>query len=526
MAKKTKKETSLPLIISLVFFVLLSIGLGVFCYVLNSDMAQKEKAADDAKKELKNARDLSKEAELIARIQRIYLGLDDGEDRTVVGTDVAEGSKPALALKDLQDKVAKKLAVDPLPPDFDFWKIEFDEKKMLKLPAKGGGLMDVVAPLYDRSNKAVTANAAAAKGFDTARKDMDSKVKSADDARVAFDKAATDIPARFIADLKKANDQKDTIRTTFQKEIVDVRKSEDALKDDIAARELALTKLREQLKGVQADLSILNEKAKAKQDVFQFDEPQGKILRRLVENNVVEIDLGSAALVRPGLTFTVLPYDFPEKGRQSRMFVERVPDERGNYKANVVFRPKATIEVIEVLGPNLSRARITEEYSDIRDRAMPGDLLYNSVWRKGGAAHIVLVGIFDVNGDGTDDIEAVVRDLTKMGIPVDAYYDLRTRKWVGRITDQTRYVIEGYTPSNSANDPNQKAKSDMIAGLTAAKDEARNKGIAIVNFRDVFPRMGYKANLHVSEDRINQAAARYLAGVGTADAAPPPNPNP
>ena len=33
--------------------------------------------------------------------------------------------------------------------------------------------------------------------------------------------------------------------------------------------------------------------------------------------NIVEINLGSDALVRPGLTFTVLPSDYPEKGRQS-----------------------------------------------------------------------------------------------------------------------------------------------------------------------------------------------------------------
>ena len=66
----------------------------------------------------------------------------------------------------------------------------------------------------------------------------------------------------------------------------------------------------------------------AKNDAFQFDEPQGKIRNRLAEG-IVEIDIGSAASVKPGLTFTVLPSDFPEKGRQSRMRVFRIPDERG-----------------------------------------------------------------------------------------------------------------------------------------------------------------------------------------------------
>ena len=154
-----------------------------------------------------------------------------------------------------------------------------------------------------------------------------------------------------------------------------------------------------------------------KTDAFQFDEPQGKVRNRLAEG-IIEIDIGSAARVKPGLTFTVLPSDFPEKGRQSRMRVFRIPDERGIYKSVERFVEKGTIEVIEVLSPTLSRARITSEGDYIRDGISKGDLLYNAVWRKGAADHIALVGIFDTNGDGTDDIVKVVRELKEMGVIV------------------------------------------------------------------------------------------------------------
>ena len=53
------------------------------------------------------------------------------------------------------------------------------------------------------------------------------------------------------------------------------------------------------------------------------------------------------------------------------------------YKNVERFVEKATIEVIEVLGPNLSRAGSPSEFDPIRDGVAPGDLLYNSVWRKG-----------------------------------------------------------------------------------------------------------------------------------------------
>ena len=205
-----------------------------------------------------------------------------------------------------------------------------------------------------------------------------------------------------------------------------------------------------------------------------------------------------------------------ERSPRSRdRWMIRLPDERGNYKSYPRFVPKADIEVIEVLGPNLSRARIVAgtEADPIRERVMPGDLLYNAVWRKGTADHIALVGIFDTNGDGTDDLAAVVRDLTRMGIPVDAYYDLRKRAWVGRITEQTRYVVQGAIPLVAPADPNQKAKSELVTGINQALADSRQKGLSVVDFRDFFPRMGYKVRVDVGEDKINQAAARYLGGV-------------
>jgi hypothetical protein len=135
------------------------------------------------------------------------------------------------------------------------------------------------------------------------------------------------------------------------------------------------------------------------------------------------------------------------------------------------------------------------------------------VWRKGTADHVALVGVFDVNADGVDDIEAVVRDLRKMGIPVDAYFDLRKGAWVGQISERTRYVVQGAQPTSSAGDPNTAAKSKLIGGISQAINEARNKGVSVVDFRDFFPRMGYKVRTDITEDKINQAAARYLSNI-------------
>ena len=278
------------------------------------------------------------------------------------------------------------------------------------------------------------------------------------------------------------------------------------------------------------DLAEEVAKNAAKDDASKYETPLGKVLRRYPDGTV-EIDFGSDAMVKPGLKFTVLPSDYPQKGEQSRMMVERKPDSSGIFRGKAQWRAKANIEVVEVKGPNLSICKLILmhagdtpdgkkierlEYDDIRDRVITGDLIYHEFWKKGTADHIALAGQFDTNGDGTDDIEAVVRDFRAMGIPVDAWFDMRTQKWEGKLTPRTRTLIYGEFPINSGTDPNRDAKTALTTKLVAAIEEARQKGIKTEPYGRVFPKMGYYARVPLSEDKINQATARYLNSV------PPP----
>jgi WD40 repeat protein len=127
-------------------------------------------------------------------------------------------------------------------------------------------------------------------------------------------------------------------------------------------------------------------------------ELQGKVVRRL-SDGIVEINIGSDVAIRPGQTFTVLPKDFPEKGRQSRTHKVGIPDEGGKYKTVEQFVEKASVEVIEVLGPNVSRCRITKEFDPIRDAAAAGDLLYKPVGNK-SATYAAAAVVRPVGGVG------------------------------------------------------------------------------------------------------------------------------
>ncbi len=553
MAKtKQAKETSLPVIVALVFFIVSTIGLGVFVYVLFSDQEAKDAQVVAAKKEVTDMRASVKEAELIARIYRVACGIQEGagneSDLVIVQNEVKEGSKPyqelvkmnAAAKKrgvDVANDVAAKFdtaveqhlravaAAGGMPPKFDsstllsadefnIWPGELDANKQL-LPPKGN--------LLEVANRAALVRNFAMKFIGDERSAYQSSVAGNTASKAGYDKGAKAFNDKAIELPKDFNMKIGEMQKLVDKLRDDYRRSEAATRAEITKRDDQIDQLRNEKKllgddilALKGTITLLNSKA-PKSDPFAYDVAQGKITAR--QDNTVEINLGSNAHVQTGLTFTVLPIDFPQKGRVSRMKKVRAPDDRGNYKETEVFIPKATIEVIEVLGPDSSRCRITGEYDDVRDRALPGDLLYNSVWRKGQADHVALIGIFDINGDGTDDIANVVRDLTKMGIPVDAYFDLKTKKWVGKLTDRTRYLVNGFSPTPTPNDPNLEAKTQMIGAMKDARDEAISKSVQVVPARDFFGRTGYKAKIDVSDDFINQAAAKYLSGLG--DITPP-----
>lgn len=528
------KEASTPLIFALVFFVLTTITFGVLWYLSFSETETHLNAKKNAEKDLATLRGTKDEAERLARVYRIYLGVPRGapdDDVNVVDTEAKPNDKIAAEVKQINDAVMKKLGVtDPamMPKDIELWQVE-SSGKVAKSPSEG--LIDQFGKLKGKD----TAYEAADKERSNYQKQAAAIVadsaalrKATADLKAASDKFPADVKkqvADVVAAFDRRTEQYKQAEATANKALAEAKDAKDTADREFRRAQAKITELQ------QDNQRLLQESSKGNRETLAFEEPQGKILRKLPDG-VYEINLGSTAGVRQGLTFTVQPRDFPEKGRESRMRSVRVPDGKGGFKSIDKFIPRGALEVYEVLGPNLSLARVQRssdpqgspygsELDPIRDGIVVGDLLYNSVWRKGVADHVALVGIFDINGDGTDDIESVIRDLNKMGIPVDAYYDMKKRAWVGQVTERTRYVVEGYFPINSATDPNRDEKTKLLAALSAAVNETKQKGVNNINFRDFFGRMGYKFRLDVTEDKINQATSPYLSNVGVGDPAPP-----
>lgn len=526
MARQQSGESKAPLVIALALFVLTTLVLGVLTYLAYSDMEAVNLAADEAKKKEAAAVKLLEAEKAKALLYRVAVGTATEEDRTNL-KNLTKDAKDAVAAeynifyKALLTRVAGAVQ-DVKKKDF-VGKSEFVDPKNVFVwnMAADGTLADAPQkPLVDQMVGFYASQ-------QLAQLDAATKQQQADTAKAAYqqaaanekamadqlDKALKAVPGKVAAQIKTFEDQANKRAQGFEEASKDYRGEIKAQDDAKAKLNFEIQRREDEIARLRILKTRLEEEQTAKADHFQYDRPHGKILAKRGE--VVDINLGSADNVRTGLTFAVHPSDTPIRGMQSR----NRPDGRGGQ----VIVPKAQLEVIEVLGPNLSRARITQETNRIRESVLVGDLLYNSAWRKGSADHIALFGIFDTNGDGTDDIRQLARNLSKMGIVVDAYYDLGKKQWVGEITEKTIYAVEGNIPFKggavSASEAIRAAQSAVRTGIETARKDVLERGTKLVKMRDFFPRIGYTVNLDVSENRIDQAASRYLVDDAAAPAA-------
>ncbi|HVK12529.1 MAG TPA: hypothetical protein VM597_27515 [Gemmataceae bacterium] len=521
MAKQQSGESKAPLVVALAFFVLTTLTLGVLTYMAYSDVAVQKAAAKQAESDKQAAVSKATEEQAKVLMYKTLVGTNTQEEfdnlknggKADAAKQEFEAFKSALVnrLKGVETKAAKdfvgtnkQFAIAPEAVVAWNWTGSLENPPQTPM-------IDAVANGYARQMLAAVRLETETTALNQAKTTYLDALKRAQEAEAGFKKLSADFPAQVAEVQKKADELIQATRQTFAG---DTSKYTADMKTKAEALEMAGIKLREaQAKndGLTQRVDRVEQKASDTQDPFAHDAPHGKIVGK--RSNIVDIDLGSADNVRPGLTFSVQPHDAPTAGLMSRVRPRVGADGRpvmdGNRQVMDV-QPKGTIEVIAVLGAHLSQARITSNPDPIRDALLVGDVLYNPAWKKGAADRVALFGVFDVDSDGTDDVKRVVADLTKMGITVDAYFDLETKKWVGQVTEQTTYAVEGYFPVLVGGDPLAAAKSDITQALIDARNNAKEKGVQVVKARTFFPRAGYKIRMDVSNDTINRAYNRYL----------------
>lgn len=217
-----------------------------------------------------------------------------------------------------------------------------------------------------------------------------------------------------------------------------------------------------------------------------WDEALGKITKIDNKQREVYLDIGSSIGVKPGLSLNVFGGSW--KGKKAEGII------------------KGSLEVIQVLGPTSCRARITSLYDpqgaeivlndqtrgrtqrEVDNAFKDGDLVFNMIF----GTHVVLAGNIHWNGSPSDSPAEQMRNLRefmaileRQGVKVDAYLDLADGKLKGVITPKTRLLVRGDPVAGEE-------RKDINDAIKAVRAEAIEKGMFIIAADNLANVIGYR----------------------------------
>lgn len=536
--KQSGGEASTPLIIALVFFILLSIGLGVMYYMANGEIAGEKAKADEAGNKAKASDLAMKKAQDREKLYKLFVGTGTPEEAAYMANPSNEtkdevrathkaileavNSKISSAVKNNEKALTDKGAGFGLPPT-EVYTWNWPDAGQLPPSPSPLPLMDRLVKVVAERELAVRQTEIETTNAKNELAALSAEKKRYGDTIIKMDK---DLAAavKALTDEKTANGEKSTAAIVKLEALGEgFRKESTRVAVAVEEVELQKKKLEEQNAALAARLARLEAKdaelSEQKAGAFPFNPPHGQILARTGGGKMVDISIGSAANVKPGQSFKVQPASTRTEGLGSRR--KQTYDQSGNLVVSDELMSKGAVEVVEVLGANLSRARITEETDEIRDGILKGDLLYNPLFKKGAADHVVLYGIFDINADGIDDIRDVAQQLQKRGVIVDGYYDLASRKWESLDVKNTKpgptqittYAVKGWLPDPKSDSFVTASMADVLAAIEGASKEASAKGIQEIRAIKFFPEIGLRLDPKISDGTVNQAAIKFTRDV-------------
>jgi len=479
MAKQRGRESNTGLVVTLVFFILTAVGLGVATYygfAQQADLTNKAAAADKAAKDAEKERDWYK---FQAWTYRAYLGqtvnIDDTAlkvyreqfDANQLGKDAKDRDDVVKLIKAIEDKkyrIAKEDKNKTLVPE----DVQMAWDKDTKRPK---ATYDYV---YTGLNKLVEYQENQTAAALRAKDEADAKAKDSDEIMVA-DKIKY---AKEVKDLgDKYNDELKTERARSDELTGKLKDAEKATGDAVQAGEDKAKTIQKgiaekdtKIKQVEGRLNDLNERLEAmsKHDTDAPDNGKPiptdwRIVRMDSSGKRPFINLGSSDNIHPPLTFSI-----HGKGPDGKP----LPASKGS------------LEVIDVVGDHLAQAQVVSVKDSFKDPILPGDYLYNPIFNPSAERHVVIAGRIDMHGvKGQDDLEEFERLLKRQNVVVDGYVDPQDGSIKGKLTVGTDFLILGDVVG---------AKPEVVASTKTLQEQARSNGVHIISAREFLESIGYR----------------------------------
>jgi hypothetical protein len=477
MPPKSEGESKQGLIITLVFFILATIGLGVASYYGFSEQG----ALVAAKKEAEKKENLFKAErdwyQFQSQMYRSYMGFADNIPVADLGNKKDQFDKGSMNTSTYKDKDDVTKVVKDLNQRFG-WK-----------DGKPGQTYEGLVGDWQAKYEALEKRNLGLK------KERDEKDKALKEATTTLEQAQTN----FQTGLDKSKKENETNQTNDRDEIKKLR-------DEVARLG---TQIENNLKKADQEKQDLNKQiAKLNSDITQYknliavrndeiaqfklksDEAppnmrtDWKIVKMDARGTRPYINLGSGDHVKPQLTFSI--HGVGLDGRP-------------------ISHSKGSLEVVNVIGEHLSQARITSVRDANRDPIMQGDILYNPSWNPQIQKHVALAGVMDLTGTGRDNLFEFMRNLERQNIVVDAYLDPKDYSIKGKgITVRTDYLIIGQSGEFLETGPratDMERSKGLEKGVRQMQEQANKNGVPIMPLYKYMEMIGYRLPRNITENQ-------------------------
>jgi len=185
---------------------------------------------------------------------------------------------------------------------------------------------------------------------------------------------------------------------------------------------------------------------------------------------------------------------------------------------------KAGIEIVEITGPESSRAKVIFENEPIRNPIQPKDQIFNIAWQPAEEIRVAFAGIIDLDGDGLDNNEDFLRMLERQGVVVDEYLKLKPLEFIKRdgkgMSLRTKYLIIAPNPKLDGvpvgmNTPQAIQIAETIKFMSDIRSRAAQNGVQVIEANKFLAMIGFKLPK-------NPLPPQYGAGNYLDQVAPPP----
>ena len=485
---KSPKESNTGLVVTLVFFILSTLGLGVSTYMGFAEQKKNLDAAKDAETKKKDSDDRKRlyaaEAQLLYKyITNKDLPIEAGDkmeipgDRQVIRDKAGWASKGVPGLEEALAEIENTQGVNAagIP------------EKILR----GDGT--VTTPFMKVAENSLTMKRLYETGLQKQRADHDKALADLRAENESNKKLMDDKVAKAEAAQKKWQDD----FMSFRKVVSDLQATEkgaadgarkdmlakldniaaEAQKEAEAKKDTEIANLRKAL----ADQRRDNDRLKKNLTSATLMTPTGwKVVKIEKDPRLVYINLGADADVRPGDYFFV-------HGNQDNGLPEP--------------KSKGKVEVVRVVDGKLALAQVTQLDDAGGNPIRQDDHLNSPVWspnmRKSIAQrkHIVLRGRMYLKGGDVDNTLELVKRLEDMGVIVDAFVDFNDKNEPLKIganstglSEKTSLVVEGLDPFQGK----IKADDKVSEAMYQLDNQARDFNIPRIKLQGFLESLGWE----------------------------------